>query len=69
LSSVGPPELHPLDRVGEVEDVVGGVLYLESAPFVTGRSCTSTAARAPDTEGKALVSRCVENRPPLTRWM
>ncbi|MGD1058760.1 MAG: SDR family oxidoreductase [Solirubrobacteraceae bacterium] len=28
--------LHPIGRVGEVEDVVGGVLYLESAPFVTG---------------------------------
>ena len=28
--------LHPLGRVGEVDDVVGGVLYLESAPFVTG---------------------------------
>jgi NAD(P)-dependent dehydrogenase (short-subunit alcohol dehydrogenase family) len=28
--------LHPLGRVGEIEDVVGGVLYLESAPFVTG---------------------------------
>ncbi len=28
--------LHPVGRVGEVEDVVGGVLYLESAPFVTG---------------------------------
>jgi NAD(P)-dependent dehydrogenase (short-subunit alcohol dehydrogenase family) len=28
--------LHPLGRVGEIEDVVGGVSYLESAPFVTG---------------------------------
>ena len=28
--------LHPIGRVGQVEDVVGGVLYLESAPFVTG---------------------------------
>jgi NAD(P)-dependent dehydrogenase (short-subunit alcohol dehydrogenase family) len=28
--------LHPIGRVGEVPDVVGGVLYLESAPFVTG---------------------------------
>jgi NAD(P)-dependent dehydrogenase (short-subunit alcohol dehydrogenase family) len=28
--------LHPIGRVGEVHDVVGGVLYLESAPFVTG---------------------------------
>ncbi|HTU84674.1 MAG TPA: SDR family oxidoreductase [Solirubrobacteraceae bacterium] len=28
--------VHPLGRVGEVSDVVGGVLYLERAPFVTG---------------------------------
>ncbi len=28
--------LHPVGRVGEIEDVVAGVLYLESAPFVTG---------------------------------
>jgi NAD(P)-dependent dehydrogenase (short-subunit alcohol dehydrogenase family) len=35
-SYAGMGELHPLGRVGDVEDVVGGVLYLESAPFVTG---------------------------------
>jgi NAD(P)-dependent dehydrogenase (short-subunit alcohol dehydrogenase family) len=29
-------ELHPMGRVGEIDDVVRGVLYLESAPFVTG---------------------------------
>ncbi|MDX7953655.1 SDR family NAD(P)-dependent oxidoreductase [Lichenihabitans sp. Uapishka_5] len=28
--------LHPLQRVGEVDDVVRAVLYLEEAPFVTG---------------------------------
>jgi NAD(P)-dependent dehydrogenase (short-subunit alcohol dehydrogenase family) len=28
--------LHPVGRIGQVEDVVGGILYLESAPFVTG---------------------------------
>lgn len=40
---VNPPEafaalakLHPIGRVGLVSDVVGGILYLESAPFVTG---------------------------------
>jgi NAD(P)-dependent dehydrogenase (short-subunit alcohol dehydrogenase family) len=32
----GMDALHPIGRVGEIEDVVGGVLYLESAPFVTG---------------------------------
>jgi NAD(P)-dependent dehydrogenase (short-subunit alcohol dehydrogenase family) len=35
-SYAGMGALHPLGRVGEVADVVGGVLYLESAPFVTG---------------------------------
>ncbi|GAA1279918.1 3-oxoacyl-ACP reductase [Planotetraspora silvatica] len=28
--------LHPVGRMGEIGDVVDGVLYLESAPFVTG---------------------------------
>jgi NAD(P)-dependent dehydrogenase (short-subunit alcohol dehydrogenase family) len=35
-SYAGMAALHPIGRVGEIEDVVGGVLYLESAPFVTG---------------------------------
>ncbi len=35
-SYAGMGALHPLGRVGQIEDVVGGVLYLESAPFVTG---------------------------------
>jgi NAD(P)-dependent dehydrogenase (short-subunit alcohol dehydrogenase family) len=33
-AALGP--LQPLGRVGAVEDVVRGVMYLESAPFVTG---------------------------------
>jgi NAD(P)-dependent dehydrogenase (short-subunit alcohol dehydrogenase family) len=32
----GLVRVHPLGRVGEVEDVVRGVLFLESSPFVTG---------------------------------
>jgi len=28
--------LHPLGRLGEIEEAVHGVLYLENAPFVTG---------------------------------
>ncbi|GAA4597051.1 SDR family oxidoreductase [Planotetraspora phitsanulokensis] len=28
--------LHPVGRMGEIDDVVDGVMYLESAPFVTG---------------------------------
>ena len=30
--------LHPLGRVGAVDDVVEGVLYLERAPFITGET-------------------------------
>jgi NAD(P)-dependent dehydrogenase (short-subunit alcohol dehydrogenase family) len=26
----------PLGRIGQVSDVVGAILYLESAPWVTG---------------------------------
>jgi len=29
-------KLHPVGRLGEVDDVVDAVLYLENAPFVTG---------------------------------
>jgi NAD(P)-dependent dehydrogenase (short-subunit alcohol dehydrogenase family) len=28
--------LHPLGRIGEIEDVVDAIVYLETAPFVTG---------------------------------
>ena len=28
--------MHPLGRIGEVDDVVDAVLYLENASFVTG---------------------------------
>jgi NAD(P)-dependent dehydrogenase (short-subunit alcohol dehydrogenase family) len=31
-----PGQLPPLGRLGQVSDVVGAVLYLESAPYVTG---------------------------------
>ena len=30
--------LHPLGRVGEISDVVDGILYLERATFVTGET-------------------------------
>jgi NAD(P)-dependent dehydrogenase (short-subunit alcohol dehydrogenase family) len=30
--------LHPLGRMGEIADIVDAVLYLESAPFVTGET-------------------------------
>jgi NAD(P)-dependent dehydrogenase (short-subunit alcohol dehydrogenase family) len=30
--------LHPLGRMGEVSDIVGAILYLESAGFVTGET-------------------------------
>ena len=38
-----PPEMygglarfHPLGRVGQVDDIVDGILFLESSPFITG---------------------------------
>src|SRR5258707_5434543 len=31
-------ELHPLGRMGEISDIVGAILYLESACFLTGES-------------------------------
>jgi NAD(P)-dependent dehydrogenase (short-subunit alcohol dehydrogenase family) len=34
----GMAALHPLGRVGEVRDVVDGILYLEQAGFVTGET-------------------------------
>ena len=30
------PALHPVGRMGEIDDVVDAVVYLENAPFVTG---------------------------------
>ena len=38
VSYVGMAALHPLGRLGEVQDVVDGILYLERAGFVTGES-------------------------------
>jgi NAD(P)-dependent dehydrogenase (short-subunit alcohol dehydrogenase family) len=35
-SNQGMGSLHPLGRVGEIDDVVDGILYLERATFVTG---------------------------------
>ena len=35
-SYAGLAQLHPLGRVGEIADVVDGILYLERATFVTG---------------------------------
>ncbi len=30
--------LHPVGRMGEISDIVGAILYLECAPFVTGET-------------------------------
>jgi NAD(P)-dependent dehydrogenase (short-subunit alcohol dehydrogenase family) len=32
----GLAELQPMGRLGEISDIVRAVMYLESAPFVTG---------------------------------
>jgi NAD(P)-dependent dehydrogenase (short-subunit alcohol dehydrogenase family) len=29
-------KLHPVGRMGQIDDVVDAVIYLENAPFVTG---------------------------------
>ena len=42
--------VHPLGKIGEIGDVVDGIMYLERATFVKGRPCISTAARPPDTD-------------------
>jgi NAD(P)-dependent dehydrogenase (short-subunit alcohol dehydrogenase family) len=34
----GLASLHPLGRLGEIEDIVDGILYLERATFVTGET-------------------------------
>ena len=31
-------ELHPLGRMREISEIVGAILYLESAGFVTGET-------------------------------
>jgi NAD(P)-dependent dehydrogenase (short-subunit alcohol dehydrogenase family) len=35
-SYAGLAKFHPLGRMGQVSDVVSGILFLESAPFITG---------------------------------
>jgi NAD(P)-dependent dehydrogenase (short-subunit alcohol dehydrogenase family) len=47
---------HPQNRIGAVADVVRGSLYLENAPFVTGRSFMSTADKARGTESAIAMS-------------
>jgi NAD(P)-dependent dehydrogenase (short-subunit alcohol dehydrogenase family) len=37
-SYAGMADLHPLGRLGEIADVVDGILYLERASFVTGET-------------------------------
>jgi NAD(P)-dependent dehydrogenase (short-subunit alcohol dehydrogenase family) len=37
-SYAGMADVHPLGRLGEIGDVVDGVLYLERATFVTGET-------------------------------
>ena len=34
----GLARLHPVGRIGEISDVVDGILYLEQASFVTGET-------------------------------
>jgi NAD(P)-dependent dehydrogenase (short-subunit alcohol dehydrogenase family) len=34
----GMADLHPLGRIGEISDIIDGILYLEQATFVTGET-------------------------------
>jgi NAD(P)-dependent dehydrogenase (short-subunit alcohol dehydrogenase family) len=38
--------LHPVGRMGEISDIVGAILYLESAPFVTGETIRVDGGRS-----------------------
>jgi NAD(P)-dependent dehydrogenase (short-subunit alcohol dehydrogenase family) len=29
-------KLHPVGRMGEIQDIVDAILFLENAPFITG---------------------------------
>jgi NAD(P)-dependent dehydrogenase (short-subunit alcohol dehydrogenase family) len=42
----GLADRHPLGRVGEISDVVDGILYLERASFVTGETLRIDGGRA-----------------------
>jgi NAD(P)-dependent dehydrogenase (short-subunit alcohol dehydrogenase family) len=45
-SYAGLAELFPLGRLGEIADIVDGILYLERAPFVTGEILRIDGGRA-----------------------
>jgi len=45
-SYAGLAKLHPLGRMGEIEDIVDGILYLERAAFVTGEILHIDGGRA-----------------------
>src|SRR6202043_1699925 len=49
--------VQPIGRVGEISDVVDGILYLEAATFATGEILTSTAARSLDIDEHASHTR------------
>ncbi|MGH9054531.1 MAG: SDR family oxidoreductase [Acidimicrobiales bacterium] len=34
----GLADVHPLGRIGEISDIIDGILYLEQASFVTGET-------------------------------
>ena len=61
-------QLPPLGRVGQVSDVVDGILFLEVSPYITGETCTSTAARSPAIDQRLArptgrPDRCSPGRP------
>ena len=51
--------IHPMGRIGEVQEIVDAVLYLEDAAFVTGEICTSMAAPTQDV--------VIPSKPPIVK--
>ncbi len=49
----GLADRHPLKRLGDVSDVVDGILYLERATFVTGATLRIDGGRAAGTSATA----------------
>jgi NAD(P)-dependent dehydrogenase (short-subunit alcohol dehydrogenase family) len=57
--------LHPLGRVGDVSDVVDGILYLERATFVTGETLHIDGGQA---AGLPRTRRSAHAAPALSVW-
>ncbi len=55
--------LPPLGRVGQISDIVGGVLFLESSPYITGEIVHIDGGQIAATEAPARNPRRGPGRP------